>query len=484
MHHRQHYSLYAGEVLKLRRDVTGNLQVLQSDLQHLTYCAHIMSSSSKKYAGKLSSKLAALQDTSSKESLQTLARWISFHRKHSSSFMKVLTGESFRNDKKTLSVISELLLLDHEKSDRWERLSDLRVSMGEHLVQAIEDIVPNDADKLNVLIVEWDKENVFGGPTLIHQLRHKLTSAPKKSPPLSNNDKISTEETETTTQKPEVSTVVDETDSDKSENVIKEKKTSKADANDRKPITELSPESETQSIASTSPSLITNTAAAFKAVDFPLQDYDFESKGIPARKVESREFLEPCRALATLQIARDLRNDNAIQLSSLLQGMPQDVREFTANAVEMGDYIITEEMTRDFCQRVAGPLLDTDMTEALQNVRTLRDIVRQQSAARQQLLELLVASRCDFGADEAAEAFYNVNTDDMKRRSDILADALELEGLDIVNEVKAKGNSEKSLKDQIEEELPALTWYKRKADSLSVSSSTKRQRIEASPTQN
>jgi hypothetical protein len=100
-------------------------------------------------------------------------------------------------------------------------------------------------------------------------------------------------------------------------------------------------------------------------------------------------------------------------------------------------------------------VLDMDIDEALQNVETFRELVQKQHTAKQRLINLLLKSRCQFGSNEAAEAFYGLEDIKAKlqRRKDLLSDAMELEGLDIEEGDKAEG-------EDIIKSLAPLTWYK------------------------
>ena len=484
----------------------------------------------QKFASKLTAKLSGLQDTSSKETLQTLAKWIAFHRKHArGSLIEALMGSEVgilnsSRGSRTVSVLNELLLLNRDQPTLWERLADLRVAVGEQLLTAITSAATVDVDaennastsgitltpatmeKLINFLADWDKHNVFGGPTLIHQLKRKLTVNSSSSPVKQSQPAVAVASAEIDTKKEDSTTA--------SVVVIEEAAISSASAtNETKepPITPVAPDNEEAKkkaslLKPTPPETVqdeeiemeisnddllessspddplpdempspiqeTTTPSTTRAsASAPPSQYDFESKNIPERTVDPRHFLEPCRAIATLQIARDLRNDNAVQLSALLQTMPEDVRAYTAELAERADadgsavvVDLDDTCARDFSVRTADQLLDTDLTEAWQNVRTLRDICRQQSAARQQLLDLLIASRCKFGADEVAAAFYAMDADELKRRSQILVDAMELEGLDIAEmEGDTTGTGKKSgsktTQENLDEELPPLTWY-------------------------
>jgi hypothetical protein len=179
---------------------------------------------------------------------------------------------------------------------------------------------------------------------------------------------------------------------------------------------------------------------------------------IPYGKVDSREFLDPCKAIATLQIARDLRNDSAAQLSSLLSNLPEDVQEVCKEAKEKVDagetFELPEPQVRDFSIRIPEQLLDMDLEEQLQNIRTLKDIVKRQREARQQLIFLLIKSRCQFGAEETAQTFLDLEetSKKLKERKNILTDAMALEGLDFEADSSDKGSE---LVD-----LAPLEWFK------------------------
>lgn len=149
-------------------------------------------------------------------------------------------------------------------------------------------------------------------------------------------------------------------------------------------------------------------------------------QGVPAGKVESKEFLEPCKGIATLQIARDLRNDAPVQLSSLLDNLPQDILDNLDNEE------LSESTIEDYSKRMPDKLLDLDLEEQLANIATFKDIVLRQQEARQTLIALLLKSRCQFGSGEAAKEFYALASmsEKLKKRKQILTDGLELEGLD------------------------------------------------------
>ena len=111
-------------------------------------------------------------------------------------------------------------------------------------------------------------------------------------------------------------------------------------------------------------------------------------QGIPLGKVDAKEFLAPCKAIATLQIARDLRNDNAVQVLSLLNALPEDAqvlcKEVDKEVKETGKpYELPEAKARELAIKTSERLLDMDLDEQLQNVRTFIELVEKQREARQ-----------------------------------------------------------------------------------------------------
>ena len=167
--------------------------------------------------------------------------------------------------------------------------------------------------------------------------------------------------------------------------------------------------------------------------------------------------MDPCKAIATLQIARDLRSDAAVQLASLLSSVPGDIQSVCQEAEEKqarGETVgLPKDQARDFSIRLSETLLDMDLEEQLQNVRTFRDIVERQCKARKRLIFLLVQSRCQFGSKEAAQKFYSCEgyMQLLKKRKDTLSDAMALEGLDFDPEAVASGVESG--------DLEPLTWF-------------------------
>lgn len=185
---------------------------------------------------------------------------------------------------------------------------------------------------------------------------------------------------------------------------------------------------------------------------------------IPMTKVHPNEFIEPCRLIATLQIARDLRNDSAVQISSLLQSLPEPVRRFIAEAAESMEeaatssttYELSDSTAREFVNIMNEQLLDMNINEQLENVTTFMELIQRQRKARETIRHLLIASRCQFGADDVAATYYNMNDvyNTLKQRAQILTDAMDLEGFEVqpVNPAIAAMT-------KLEDELSPFPWY-------------------------
>jgi hypothetical protein len=166
---------------------------------------------------KLEKKLRALADGASKESIQTLATWIAFNRKHATiiaqvfcdSLKSTLNNNNAAPTRQWLywQIIHEVLLSKHKDPEKWDKLLDLRTTIGDAaVVPAIQELlllgtsssssssanVVATATKLEPLLSEWDEHNVFGGPTLVSKIRRMLsapTTAVKDEEPQPQADK-------------------------------------------------------------------------------------------------------------------------------------------------------------------------------------------------------------------------------------------------------------------------------------------------------
>lgn len=371
------------------------------------------------WANQFEAKLATLGPSSSKETIQTVAQWIAFNRKRVSSFIPVFQNCLRKHPDVALNVMHEVFLL-YQNTGRWESLEEVRLALGEQvLLEHVPSHIP--AEKL----AAWDDSNVFGNPMIVNQLRKKLKGM-AASPPAAESqiDEDNTVDI-TTPASPQVVPVAAP---------VVQKET---------PFPEATPENLVSPTSARSP----------KETKQGETVYDFESYGIPASVVDSTQFQEPCRKIVTLQIARDLRNDSAVQLSSALSGMPEDIRAACATAAEDPEYSIDAATAKAFSSRISNTLLDANLEEQLENVKIFRGVVDSQRQARSELIRLLVQSRCNFGAGDAAKAFLEADRAkaELQHRKQILLDAMELEGLDVAVDEQS---------DQaLSSELAPLEWY-------------------------
>lgn len=418
------------------------------------------------WSTRLESKLSSLNAASSRESFQAIAKWIAFNRKRcKTSFVEVFKRQVQTREIVVLGIIHEIMILDASSSIKWDRLQDLRNTLGEQVLLEVELTDQGKTRLLQELCKEWDESSSFGGSVLLNLIRkrfqhqnkisHAAATPVAEAPDVDADDQPSTIELSDADNIEEQPTVnVDqpmESTTKKPSSVPEAKNTtggvvlSAAPAKDAKPP-EISRTSDNQ----------VNTLTIEENV------LDFESMDIPAARVEPASFQDPCRAIATLQIARDLRNDGAVQLSCMLSDMPTDVRRACAEAAEQDNqYDLDETRARDFAARISQSLLDLDLEEQLSNVQAYRSIVDSQRQAREQLILLIVQSRCNFGALEAAEAFHaaDKNKAELLRRKQILTDAMELEGFDVIMSEKESASKPKSSSVEHNEEFPPLPWY-------------------------
>ena len=194
----------------------------------------------------------------------------------------------------------------------------------------------------------------------------------------------------------------------------------------------------------------------------------FTKKGVEAANVEPAQFLEACKVIASIQITRDLGSDVAMNLSSALSSIPLEV-EKACNVILTQQQNgrdettpITDLVSVENLSNLPDEVLDLDIKYARQSLQTYREAIRQQRMARLQCLHLLLQSRCSFGSVEAAHAFCGGNVgyvsmnavlERLKKRKEILVDAMALEGLDVEED-----EEEKKLEKE-EEELKPLSWF-------------------------
>lgn len=389
-----------------------------------------MSSTSNVWSTRLEKRLSALADGASKESLQTLARWVAFNRKHAKEFVPSIRSAMLASPGMARSwlywqFLDQILLQDKGDSSRFDRAEGLRMELGEHVIVPLMKEISGDLMlKVKPFLEVWDSVNVFGGPTLINQIK-RAASSPSKSekapPPAPAKPEEPTDEFP----------VADDNDVEME------------DAPPPAPPLADPPPFET--------SVPLREERRHSIINF-----DFEKEGVPAGKVEAREFLEPCKAVATLQITRDLRSDSTVHLRSYLTSIPKEIREdmeaYKKQLDETGEMPeLDEKKVGQYSTALSSDLLDLNIEEALDNVRSFREIVKKLKTARAKLFHLLIKSRCDFGSHQAAEAFLGLDslTEKLESRRGPLLDAMDLEGLEPPKEEA----------EEVTKEFESFTWY-------------------------
>jgi hypothetical protein len=150
-----------------------------------------------------------------------LANWVGFNRKHAPIIAQTLTNglKAHANNESRQwlywQVVHELLLLDNSNPAKWDKLQDLRTALGETtIVSGIETIKNVSPQVHDSLIKEWDEHNVFGGPTLVAQIRRLLTTSreepDKEKQSASEESKAAAKEEPAESSKAEVEVVEEE----------------------------------------------------------------------------------------------------------------------------------------------------------------------------------------------------------------------------------------------------------------------------------
>ena len=181
-------------------------------------------------------------------------------------------------------------------------------------------------------------------------------------------------------------------------------------------------------------------------------EYDFEAENIPSKEILPQQLVESAKAIATMQITRDLQNDNSHTLSTILNKVPVNVFQ------RCKELLLLQEQDNDesslskenIISMIPDDVLDLDISTSLNNVRLHRDIILKQKQLRQDCTTLLIQSRCNFGSHDAAAAYYTSLDDLIKkveRVQEKISDAAELEGLDFEDNVTEEQEEVNKLKD-------------------------------------
>lgn len=427
-----------------------------------------------KWCKTLESRLGKLSESSSKESFQTLARWIVFHRKHLGEFKDpVLAKLATPRSAVAVSVLNALFLLYKGKSDKWSELADLRVKVAEHCFLDSNIVIAKEgASAIETHLEEWGSEGCFGSSQVIPKLKQKLNGetqsqeATRKEPieetaagstssisnnatdddgpiaedddgPIAEDDDVPMEDHPVDTADPEVPSPT--TDKNKEDDILGSlDKKRKIVFGDDKP----------------------GPSKRNKSPIPDIESVNFDELGIPERAVDPTDLLDECRTIATLQIGRDLRAEKVHRVANLLQQLPEKVRSELAS-LSSDPTKIDDKTADEFSRLVSDELLDLDLAVHLAAVRSNRTLVEQQNASRLSMIRLLQESRCKFGAMETGRIYYDPEITDIsyyKEEAQELADLLDLEGLDVDDVLAAEDKLEEA-EQPFEDELPPIDWY-------------------------
>lgn len=140
--------------------------------------------------------LAQLAIGASRESIQTLSKYMAFNRKKHGATLCEALSNAIRTKATTpgrkmlyLSVMHEVLISEsplqagYQNDKKWDRLADLRSQLGETVVvdaiASVRDCAgTSEADlaKIRNWIEQWEEIEAFGGPTIVLSARRALTA--------------------------------------------------------------------------------------------------------------------------------------------------------------------------------------------------------------------------------------------------------------------------------------------------------------------
>jgi len=438
---------------------------------------------SSSWGKKLEKKLSGLADTASKETIQTLSNWITFNRKHANTIATVLTNalqdskNSSRRQWLYWQLVHEILIREKGNGLKWDKLGEMRLALGEAVQESMKLLGSAMPDQLETFIKEWNDQNVFGGlnteiPRFFHDRKNLMKAVGN-----SDSTKTSTSEPDTVRTSATVKSQKSSASSTTAQAALEKEKLSammeksgvghnEQSTNDDDNTSYPGPNDDNdvagkEVLSNPSEEIHGNSPSLQKRNSFLKEpvEYDFEKKGIPSGTVESRDFLDPCKAITTLQIVRDIRTNTALEISTALANLPSDILT-TCEDVDSGKLEeIDTATTNEFSIRIPSNLIDLDMVEEQSSLNMFQDIVQRQQKAREKLIYLLLRSRCKFGSRETASSFYEIENlaECFIKRKELLSDALELEGLD-TNEIG--DDRSKVTKRDHAQALPDLTWYK------------------------
>jgi hypothetical protein len=144
--------------------------------------------------------LAQLTEGASRESIQTLSKYMAFNRKKHGATLCEALSNAIRIKATTpgrkmlyLNVAHEVLISEsplqagYQNDKKWDRLADLRSQLGENVVvdgiASVRDCAgTSEADlaKIRNWIEQWEEIEAFGGPTIVLGARRALSAEKAK----------------------------------------------------------------------------------------------------------------------------------------------------------------------------------------------------------------------------------------------------------------------------------------------------------------
>jgi hypothetical protein len=327
------------------------------------------------------------------ESREAIASWIIFNRKKCDgigegmvSFISTATGGGGDDDDAAVRLMLLLRILhrvllsnrpgaDDGDGDAWTKSLAMRTRLGEIVISPLwtalatsfvgldDDATAAMRDEIRSIIDEWKEYDVFCGPTVWEEYKKGWASALK-----------ATAKTTTTSADVMDGGNVGEFKTSADVNAMSEK-------DDEKPtMTKESNEKdviESESADDTINNAMTNAAIStpVKPATAPIRhlerqatmDLEIDFGDVEAAKVEPSQFLEACRVIASIQITRDLGSDAAMNLSSALSGIPQEVEEacnsILTNQRKNGD--ANEKVPVEMLSKISDEVLDVDIPPKL-----------------------------------------------------------------------------------------------------------------------
>lgn len=397
---------------------------------------------------------------------------------------------------------------DAGDADKWEKSSQLRLRLGEITIMPLwkalatsfekkEDatMVDQYPSEIKGMVEEWKEHNVFGGPTVCEEYKKGWSRALKEvADARAGGESTATESTAAVGAAENTSTTNslanEEDDASKKEPLSQVDQLPAAKESNHNETTENVDENtviageivdKNQEMTNTLDAVVENIPApsavadngdgkavrATKRESIATVDVEVDFEGVEEAKVEPTQFLDACKVIASIQITRDLGSDAAMNLSSALSSIPSELEEacntiLTQQQNGQDETPITDLLSSESLSNLPDEVLDLDLKYARKSLQTYKEAIRQQRKARLQCLHLLLQSRCSFGSMDAARAFCGGDGSDvsmdtvlekLKKRKEILVDAMALEGLDVEEDDEEK-KTEKE-----EDAFKPLSWF-------------------------